>query len=222
MTIGTQIANTTGFFAGPSVYANTTAVDVGNTIITSADIALGGTVTANGGLGSAGQVLTSAGSGNTYWSTVAANPTGSNTFVQFNDSGSFGASANLTFDKVTSKLTVNSLQLKSYTDTASSPTISGGTLTLDLNIASVFEVSLNANITTLTINNAASAGLVSSFVLELIADGTARSVTWPASFRWPSGIAPNLTSTNNKMDVITAYTTDGGTTYIAFVTGQNI
>jgi len=35
----------------------------------------------------------------------AGTPAGSNTQIQFNDSGSFGASANLTFDKSTSSLT---------------------------------------------------------------------------------------------------------------------
>ena len=82
--------------------------------------------------------------------------------------------------------------------TRTAPTISSGTLTLDLNTATVFDVALNANITTLTISNVQSSGRTSSFVLILTADGTARSVTWPASFLWPSGTAPTLTSTNGK------------------------
>lgn len=112
--------------------------------------------------------------------------------------------------------------MKTYEETSSSPTISAGTLTLDLSGATLFKVSLNANITTLTINNPATTGFVSTFVIEFTADGTARTVAWPASFKWPGGTAPTLTSTNNKIDVITAYTTNGGTTWIAFITGQNI
>jgi hypothetical protein len=84
----------------------------------------------------------------------------------------------------------------------------------------VFNVSLNANITTLTIQNIASSGTVSSFVLSLMADGTARTVAWPASFKWPGGTAPTITSTNGKVDVITAFTTDAGTNWYAFTSGQ--
>ena len=54
----------------------------------------GGTFSANGGVGTAGQVLTSGGAGNVYWSTAAGGgggtPGGSNTQVQFNNSSAFG------------------------------------------------------------------------------------------------------------------------------------
>lgn len=105
--------------------------------------------------------------------------------------------------------------------TRTAPTISAGTLTLNLNTATVFDVALNANITTLTISNIQSSGRTSSFILIFTADGTARSVSWPASFLWPSGSAPTITSTNGKKDVFTVFTVDGGTTYQAFISGQN-
>ena len=107
-------------------------------------------------------------------------------------------------------------------ETSTSPTISAGTLTLDLNTATVFAISLNANITTLTLTNVQSSGKSSSFVLMTTADGTARTVAWPASFKWPGGTAPTLTSTNGKKDVFTFFTTDGGTSWQAFISGQNI
>lgn len=103
-----------------------------------------------------------------------------------------------------------------------SATITSGTLTIDLNAAAVFTVDLNSNITTFTLNNVQSAGRASSFVLILTADGTARSVTWPASFDWPSGTAPTITSTNGKKDVFIFFTVDGGTNWQAFVSGQNL
>lgn len=106
--------------------------------------------------------------------------------------------------------------------TRTAPTISTGTLTLDLNTATVFDVALNANITTLTITNVQASGRTSSFVLIFTADGTARSVSWPSEFLWPSGTAPTLTSTNGKKDVFTVFTVDGGTTYQAFISGQNL
>lgn len=54
---------------GANVFANSTAFDVGNTVITSTNLTLGGQVTANGGVGTAGQVLTSGAAGNVYWTT---------------------------------------------------------------------------------------------------------------------------------------------------------
>lgn len=103
----------------------------------------------------------------------------------------------------------------------SAPTISAGTLTLDLNTATVFDVSLNANITTLTLSNVQSSGRTSSFIIIFTADGTPRSVTWPASFKWASGTAPTLTSTNGKKDVLTFFTVDGGSNWQSFISGQN-
>lgn len=107
-------------------------------------------------------------------------------------------------------------------EASASATISGGTLTLNLNTATVFNVSLNANISTITISNVQAAGRSSSFVLVFTGDGTARSITWPASFHWADATAPTVTSTNGKEDVFTFFTTDGGTNWQAFISGQNL
>jgi len=48
--------------------------------------------------GSSGSVLTSDGSGGLSWASAGGTPAGSNTQIQFNNSGAFGASANLTWD----------------------------------------------------------------------------------------------------------------------------
>lgn len=50
--------------------ANSTALKVGNTTITTTNAVFGGTIAANGGIGSAGQVLMSAAAGNAYWQTI--------------------------------------------------------------------------------------------------------------------------------------------------------
>jgi hypothetical protein len=100
------------------------------------------------------------------------------------------------------------------------PTISSNTLTLDLTTGTVFKVNLNSNITTLTINNVNAANDTSSLVLILDADGTARTITWPTAFRWTNNVAPAITSTAGKDDIIVAFTHDAGTTWYAVVTGQ--
>lgn len=51
-----------------------------------------------------------------------------------------------------------------------------------------------------------------SLVLKLIQDGTgSRLVTWPATVHWSGGTAPTLTTTLNKVDIVTFYY--DGTTY---------
>ena len=118
--------------------------------------------------------------------------------------------------------TIQEATLKFYNETTSAPAISAGTLTLDLSAAQVFTVSLNANVTTLTISNTpATASRSIGFTLILTADGTARTVTWGAAVLWPAGTSPTLTSTNGKKDVFSLVTTDGGTTWLAFAGGQN-
>jgi len=102
------------------------------------------------------------------------------------------------------------------------PTISANTLAIDLNSATIFDVSLNANITTFSITNIQASGRTSSFIIIFTGDGTPRSVTWPASFKWPNNTAPTITSTNTKKDIYTFFTVDGGTTWQALITGQNL
>ena len=119
-------------------------------------------------------------------------------------------------------LYVNGLTFsQAFSESESSPAISGNTLTLNLASSGVFSVSLNSNISTLTLTNIQNSGSTSSFVLVFTYNGTAYTVAWPASFRWPNGTAPTLTNTNNKRDVFTFFTYDGGANWQAFISGQN-
>ena len=112
-------------------------------------------------------------------------------------------------------------KIRDYSETVSSPTISAGTLVLNLETSNIFTVSLNAAITTLTISNPPASGSGGSFTLILTADGTARAVTWPASIKWAGGTAPTITSTSGKVDSFAFFTSDGGTNWQGYVGGQN-
>ena len=112
-------------------------------------------------------------------------------------------------------------KLRDYSETVSSPTISSGTLVLNLETSNIFTVSLNAAITTLTISNPPASGSGGSFTLIFTADGTARAVTWPASIKWAGGTAPTITSTSGKVDSFAFFTSDGGTNWQGYVGGQN-
>jgi hypothetical protein len=69
--------------------------------------------------GSADQVLTTDGNGTLSFTTVNANPDGSNTQVQFNNAGSFGASTGFTFDDSDDTLSTGitrSISFEQFTD----------------------------------------------------------------------------------------------------------
>lgn len=87
--------------------------------------------------------------------------------------------------------------------------------TFDLSAGHVIKLTHGANITSLTISNPPASG--EAFTITIVrtkdAGGTARTISWPAAVKWPSGTAPTLTSTANSVDVITLFSIDGGTTY---------
>ena len=62
-------ANSLGVHVGANVVANVTTLKVGNTTLTTTNAIFGGTITTNGSIGTAGQVLTSGAGTNAYWST---------------------------------------------------------------------------------------------------------------------------------------------------------
>jgi hypothetical protein len=112
-------------------------------------------------------------------------------------------------------------KLRDYSESVSSPTISSGTLTLNLETSNIFTVSLNAAITAITISNPPASGSGGSFTLIFTADGTARAVTWPAAIKWANGNAPTITSASGKVDSFAFFTSDGGTTWQGYIGGQN-
>jgi hypothetical protein len=117
---------------------------------------------------------------------------------------------------------VTSPKIQGYTESATVPTISGGNLTLNLASGNVFgPVALNAAISNMTFTNLPASGTAASWTLLLKANGTAVSVTWPASVLWAAGSTPTITSTANKTDVFTFLSVDGGTSVIGFKAGQN-
>ena len=116
-------------------------------------VALAGTLAAGSGgtgltaPGTVGNVLTSTGS---EWASSASGggaPGGSNTQVQFNDSGAFGGDSGLTFNKTTNELTAsipiagNGIAVNSTT-VAASYTIASGT-----NGFSVGPITVNSGVT---------------------------------------------------------------------------
>ena len=100
-----------------------------------------------------------------------------------------------------------------------SVTSSSNAATINLRDGNLFEHDLTENVT-YTFSNPAASGRASCFILKVIQDSTARTITWPGSVDWAAATAPTLTSTNNGVDVFAFVTIDGGTTYYGFTLGQ--
>jgi hypothetical protein len=87
--------------------------------------------------------------------------------------------------------------------------------TLNLSLGHVIVLTQDVNITTLAFSNVPSTGNTATVTIKRVKDntGTARTIAWPASVKWPGGVAPTLSATANAVDIITLLTEDGGTTY---------
>jgi hypothetical protein len=119
------------------------------------NLSVTGTTSFDGSQGTAGQVLTSAGTGNTpTWSTPSVSAAGSNTQVQYNNSGALGASSSFTY--------------ASSTLTAPNLSASNGILQSNASIGASFSITSGYN--------AMSVGPVT------VASG--QSVTVPSGSRW--------------------------------------
>jgi hypothetical protein len=99
---------------------------------------------------------------------------------------------------------------------------SGTTYAIDCSLGTSFFITLTGNVTFSFSNVPATANTATSITLFLKQDATgSRTVTWPASVKWPSATAPTITTTANKTDAITLVTPDNGTTWYGFLGGQN-
>lgn len=109
-----------------------------------------------------------------------------------------------------------------YAETYTTPTISAGSLTLNIENGNVFRVSRNANISSITISNPSGSGNACSFTLIFDANGTSYTITWPAAVKWPAGVAPTITTTASRSDMFVFYTDNAGTTWYAMTAAQNL
>ena len=110
-----------------------------------------------------------------------------------------------------------------YNEVVYTPSISTNVLTLNLlgNNNQVFNVSHNANITTLTISNPPVSGYAGSFTLFLTQDATGgRTLTFPASCKFSGGISLPLTTTALKANELIFRTFDSGTTWLVSLAGK--
>lgn len=134
-------------------------------------------------------------------------PSGSNdvNIAKANITG--GSIANVSLSGVTSASFSGNAQTAPQTVTSS-----GGSLTIDCTSSNVFTTTLNENTTFVASN-----GTTGQTINVLLKQGsTPRTVSWPASFKWPGGSAPSVTASANAEDLLVA-TLIGSSWYASLV-----
>jgi len=105
-------------------------------------------------------------------------------------------------------------------ETVAAQTASGANTTISLASGNVQQLTLGAN-TTIALVGATSA-VACSLSLYIIQDGAgSRTIIWPASVKWPGGIAPTLSTAGGKIDLIVLETLDGGATWFGALAGAD-
>jgi hypothetical protein len=107
---------------------------------------------------------------------------------------------------------------KDYSEATSNVSSSSGTLTLDLENGNIFNVTVNENITTLTVSNPPSTGRAGGFLL-ILNFTSSYSISWPASFSFPNSSYPALSTSG--VDILSFLTVNAGSTWYGVVVGQS-
>jgi hypothetical protein len=89
------------------------------------------------------------------------------------------------------------------------------TTTLNYSTAQVYAITMNANITTLSVSNEPASGRYGEMTLKLIYNSaTARTIDWTdIGVKWGEPGAPTLTSVSGKHDVVHLWTDDAGASW---------
>lgn len=142
-------------------------------------------------------------------------PGGSNTQVQYNNSGALGGTANLTI------LAGGLPKFTAYRESVTTATVSTSTYNIDLSLSNIFSFTLAANCT-FTFTNPPSAGTSALATIIIKQDATGNRTASFTSAKYTDGSAPVLSTGANQTDVLTFFTVDGGTSYFGTFAMANV
>ena len=185
----------------PSGIVNTSAAfTLANVITFSANVVLGQSLSANGGTGTTGQILTVNSTGGVYWATPAA---GVNTAAQYTFSNT------ITFNSAIFNGTVSTAQANMQSQVLTDAT----NIAWDTSNGQIATVLLEGNRAVSNPTNLK----VGTYLLYVYQDSTgSRTLTWGNRFKWTAGVAPALTTNANALDVFT-FASDGTNLYGSFL-----
>lgn len=112
--------------------------------------------------------------------------------------------------------TLNSTTSKATSYQETKTTVSASNI--DLSTGNYFSKTISGT-TTFTVSNVPTTGTAASFIFDITNGGSA-TITWFSGVKWPGGTAPTLMASGR--DVLGFFTYDGGTTWSAFVLGEDL
>jgi hypothetical protein len=90
-----------------------------------------------------------------------------------------------------------------------------GVVTINCSLGDYFTLAPTANVTSIVFTNLPAAGKAQTIMVSFTQDSTARTVTWPASFKWAGGTAGAVSTGSGAIDVLALTTFNQGTTWNA-------
>jgi len=179
----------------------------GNVALSGANVSLGSVANLHIDGGTAGYFLTTDGSGGLSWGAASggggATASGSNTYIQFNDGGVLGSSANLAFDKSTKIFTTDRAVLVNGANLGSNVSnvyIGGGSAN------QVLKTDGSGNLSWATVQASQTSG--STTVDVFTGDGTTTAFTLTVA---PTNINQTVVNYNGAFQLRSAYTVSGTT-----------
>jgi hypothetical protein len=100
--------------------------------------------------------------------------------------------------------------IKDYSEKGTILTGQSGTVNLNLALGNNFSIAPTGPVT-ITLSNWNASGTFHGFTIEIVQPASPQAITFPASFKFPNNVAPNV-SQASKVSVISGYSRDGGTT----------
>ena len=100
-------------------------------------------------------------------------------------------------------------------------TSSSNAATINLRLGDSFTHTLSENVT-YTFSNPPASGKLAVFILKVVQDSSARTITWPGTVDWAGGTAPTLSTGSGDVDIFVFLTVDGGSNYYGITVGQDL
>ena len=100
-------------------------------------------------------------------------------------------------------------------------TSSSNAATINLRLGDSFTHTLSENVT-YTFSNPPASGKLAVFILKVVQDSSARTITWPGTVDWASATAPTLSTGSGDVDIFVFLTVDGGSNYYGITIGQDL
>lgn len=112
--------------------------------------------------------------------------------------------------------------LTAYRETVTTVgTVSTSTYNIDLSLSNIFDITLGNNVT-FTFTNPPTSGLAVSATIILRQDATGSRTATFTNAVYTDSVAPVLTTTANRVDILSFFTVNGGTKYFGSLILANL